>query len=661
VKKLTLIILCLLTYQFCFGQNKQIDSLKNELSKTNIDTIKVLIYEKLMRAAPNGKAAIKYGLQGLELAKRIRYAKGEILCGNGTGFIMVQLDPYSAIPILMATKDLCEKTNNQLQLVGALGSLGYAYGYVDYKKALFYFRECEKLMEKTNVSENILPITTILGYHYKDHGNLDTALIYLQKGYQLSLKSDKYPIRPNNFDRHFGEVYYKKGQKDLAMRYFRQSIVANKEKTDGQTYYGIALILQDKNQLDSAKFYARKSLELEQKDKRINYIILSANLLFELYRQNPAEALKYHLIATASKDSLFNQEKGRQIEKLSYEEREKTARNQRRIEAHQTEFENRVKIYALSGLILGLMIFAFVLYRNNKNKQKANALLHSQKEEIDLQRNKAENALSELKSTQAQLIQKEKLASLGELTAGIAHEIQNPLNFVNNFSELSVDLAKDINEELHKPDIDKDYVEELLSDLNSNQEKINLHGKRASSIVKGMLEHSRTSTGERELTDINQLADEYLRLSYHGMRAKDKNFQADYELIAYENLPLINCVPQEIGRVLLNLINNAFWAVNERSKKGIVGYEPKVTISTFPNAENQLLLTIKDNGNGIPQNILDKIFQPFFTTNPTGQGIGLGLSLSYDIVKAHGGELTVETKEGKGSTFIVKIPIQSWI
>ena len=291
---------------FCFGQNRQIDSLKNELSKAKSDTTKVLIYEKLIGTAPNDKAAIEYGLKGMELAKRIRFAKGEILCGNRVGFLLVQIDYYSAIPILMATKDLCEKTHNQKELVRALGFLGYAYGYVDYQKALFYYHECEKLMAKANMSEDNLPISTAMGYLYKDHGSLDTALIYLQKGYQLSLKSDKYPIRPNIFYIHFGEIYYKKGQKDLAMRYFRQSIAAYKEKPIGQPYYDIALVFRDNNQLDSAKFYARKSLEVEQKDSRATYVIKSANLLFELYRPNPAEALKYHLIATAAKDSLFN-------------------------------------------------------------------------------------------------------------------------------------------------------------------------------------------------------------------------------------------------------------------------------------------------------------------------------------------------------------------
>jgi len=276
-------------------------------------------------------------------------------------------------------------------------------------------------------------------------------------------------------------------------------------------------------------------------------------------------------------------------------------------------------------------------------------------EETKLQ---VEKAFSELKSTQTQLIQKEKLASLGELTAGIAHEIQNPLNFVNNFSELSVELAKELKVERLKvkEERDDELENELVDDLIQNQEKINLHGKRASSIVKGMLEHSRQSTGKRELTDINQLADEYLRLSYHGLRAKDSSFNSDYELITDKNLPTIEVVPQEIGRVLLNLINNAFYAVYERAKQGEPHYQPKVRVTT-KTSDNHLEIRVQDNGNGIPDTIKSKIFQPFFTTKPTGEGTGLGLSLAYDIVtKGHGGTMEVESVEGEGTEFVISLP-----
>jgi len=280
-----------------------------------------------------------------------------------------------------------------------------------------------------------------------------------------------------------------------------------------------------------------------------------------------------------------------------------------------------------------------------------NVLLEKQVEERTSALNQS---LENLKATQSQLIQSEKMASLGELTAGIAHEIQNPLNFVNNFSEVSHELLIEMKEELNNGDLEE--VREITNDIEQNLEKINDHGKRASDIVKGMLQHSRSSDGKKEPTDINALADEYLRLAYHGMRAKDKSFNATLETDFDQSIGLVNISPQDMGRVVLNLITNAFYAVDEKKKSEAEHYEPTVSVSTKKEA-NKIDIKVTDNGNGIPKKILDKIFQPFFTTKPTGQGTGLGLSLSYDIVKAHGGELKVETKESQGTTFIIILPL----
>jgi signal transduction histidine kinase len=268
-------------------------------------------------------------------------------------------------------------------------------------------------------------------------------------------------------------------------------------------------------------------------------------------------------------------------------------------------------------------------------------------------------SLENLRSTQSQLIQSEKMASLGQLTAGIAHEIQNPLNFVNNFSEVNSELIEEADQEIDKGNISE--VKSILNDIKENEQKINHHGKRADAIVKGMLQHSRTSNGHKEPTDINKLADEYLRLSYHGMRAKDKSFNADFKTDFDPNLPKINVVSQDIGRVLLNLINNAFYACTEQSKlfqssELWKSYQPLVLVTTIK-LDDRIQISVKDNGPGIPLEIKDKIFQPFFTTKPTGQGTGLGLSLAYDIVKAHGGEIKVETSEEKETEFIIQLPL----
>ena len=265
------------------------------------------------------------------------------------------------------------------------------------------------------------------------------------------------------------------------------------------------------------------------------------------------------------------------------------------------------------------------------------------------------NSLTELKVTQAQLIQKEKMASLGELTAGIAHEIQNPLNFVNNFSTVSVELIEEQKEALAKGDTQE--ANALANDLSQNLQKITLHGGRASAIVKGMLEHSRSSTGERQPTNLNALADEYLRLAYHGLKAKDKNFNADLKTDFAADLGQIDVVPPEIGRVLLNLYTNAFYAIQQRAKQGEAGYEPTVWVSTERTLTG-VCIRIRDNGTGIPDAVKAKIFQPFFTTKPTGEGTGLGLSLSYDIItKGHGGTLTVASVAGEETTFVIGLPL----
>jgi signal transduction histidine kinase len=272
---------------------------------------------------------------------------------------------------------------------------------------------------------------------------------------------------------------------------------------------------------------------------------------------------------------------------------------------------------------------------------------------LQTEKKRAEEALKELKSAQTQLIQAEKMASLGELTAGIAHEIQNPLNFVNNFSEVSNELIDEMNAEIEKGDMDEARV--IATDIKQNLEKITYHGKRADAIVKSMLMHSRSSSGLKEPTDINALADEYLRLAYHGLRAKEMSFNATLKTDFDSTLGKIELVAQDMGRVILNLITNAFYAVSEKMKSGIENYEPTISLST-KKLNGFVEITVADNGNGIPPKVLDKIFQPFFTTKPTGQGTGLGLSLSYDIVKAHEGELRVQTREGEGTQFTIQIP-----
>jgi signal transduction histidine kinase len=287
-------------------------------------------------------------------------------------------------------------------------------------------------------------------------------------------------------------------------------------------------------------------------------------------------------------------------------------------------------------------------------------LVQERTTEILKQKEEIEQTLKELKLTQAQLIQSEKLASLGELTAGIAHEIQNPLNFVNNFSELNKELLEELKEEKSKKANERDIEleTEILLNIETNVEKINFHGNRASSIVKNMLEHARSTSGTKEYVDVNKLCDEYLRLSYHGLRAKDKSFNADFRTKLDVDLPKVNVVTQDFGRVLLNIINNAFYAVKEKSKQGLADFKPMVSVTSIFHPKTQTIeIRIEDNGGGISAKDKEKIFQPFFTTKPTGEGTGLGLSLSREIIKMHGGEIELKTKRKEGTTFIITLPI----
>lgn len=327
-----------------------------------------------------------------------------------------------------------------------------------------------------------------------------------------------------------------------------------------------------------------------------------------------------------------------------------------------TAVEKTALIKAIKEVDSDLTILEFKLERTEKVKRTTGILLEETIEELEQKRKAIEEtndalqqSLENLKATQTQLIQSEKMASLGELTAGIAHEIQNPLNFVNNFSEVNTELIDELREEVDKGNLDE--AKTIAKDIKENEQKINHHGKRADAIVKGMLQHSRSSSGQKEPTDINALADEYLRLAYHGLRARDKSFNAKFETDFEDDIGKVNVISQDIGRVILNLITNAFYAVNERKHLEEKVYEPTVTVSTRKE-NNKVIVSVKDNGNGIPDSVKAKVFQPFFTTKPTGQGTGLGLSMSYDIItQGHGGTLTMESEIDEGTTFRISLPI----
>ena len=420
-----------------------------------------------------------------------------------------------------------------------------------------------------------------------------------------------------------------------------------------QTYSAMGTILNKQANYAGAIPYYERSFDV-LKDADI-YDSQTGGIYAELsscYEKtgNYRQALAAYKRSATIANSVRGKENVRKATELTmtyeFNKKQQVAQAEQQQQAAQAK-TRQLALGAGMGLMLILAAASFYAYRI---KQKANTLLHQQKEEL-------QQALTKLQATQTQLIQSEKMASLGELTAGIAHEIQNPLNFVNNFSEVSTELLTEIQQERKKGERNEEMEEEILDDLSGNLAKINHHGKRASNIVKSMLEHSRSGTGKKQLIDLNKLSDEYLRLAYNGLKVKDNGLATTLVTHFDPTLSKVEVVPQELGRVLINLFNNAFYAVRQKQQAGVDDYQPTVTVRT-EQQDRQVEIRVRDNGTGIPQPVLEKIFQPFFTTKPTGQGTGLGLSLSYDIItKGHGGTLTVTTQPGEFSEFVIHLPL----
>ncbi len=635
----------------------------------------------------NTDSALYYTQQAMQLVQKMKSSNNKAVeSGNTAALIQLQeltatllhsLGNYpKALEIRLENLKLAEKEKDKFLLVGALGSITADYlSMKDYQRMLIYAKQQDSVLSTLNKNDQRLQRSSFwaklnIASAYYRLNKLSPALAYAKKALNINnFYSNIYATWARDFSgrQMIADIYSAMGIRDSAMKNYR-FIIANAPPGFGTgiaiAQIGMTKEFQKSGRIDSALFYGRKALNYYQTNEMnvrawgessLYYVAELSPLLAELYKSNnqPDSAYKYLKLSIVIKDSLYNTDKLRQFQTLGFNEANRRQQLEQQSREEKQRYETKIKMYGLISIITGFVVLAFVLYRNNRHKQKANALLQSQKQEI-------ETTLGELKSTQSQLIQSEKMASLGELTAGIAHEIQNPLNFVNNFSEVSNELIDEMKEEFKKGDTEEGFA--IADDIKQNLEKILHHGKRADTIVKGMLQHSRSSSGTKEPTDINALCDEYLRLSYHGLRAKDKSFNATMKTDFDPSIGKVKMVPQDMGRVILNLLTNAFYVVNEKKKMNIPGYEPTVSLSTSRSSlslgegRGEVLIKVTDNGNGIPQKVLDKIFQPFFTTKPTGEGTGLGLSLSYDIVKAHGGELKVETKVNEGTTFTIVLP-----
>jgi signal transduction histidine kinase len=642
------------------AQRKLIDTLRAKLNGNLDDSTRINALLDLSHAyyLSHPDSNIIIALQGYELAEKNGLLKKQSRALNNMATGYATLGDYAkATQMFYRSLRISERLHDVFSIIRIYNNLGDTYiRQGDYRRALNNLLPAKKQWDEFSTTHRLTDPSQIrlgsvlllnIAEGYLNLGKIDSADYYLHQNYN---QGKKFEDLINNIYRDLGEIEIARSHKDTALKYLRDAVNLSISIDDSQmlseSYLSTAKLYHINKQQDSAEYYAQKALDVALAGKFQQDVLNAGKVLYSYYDEdhNLPLAYKYFRMATAAKDSIYSQDKVKQLLSLDFEEKQR----KQEIAAAQQQYRDKVRMYTLIAGIVLLLLLAIIFWRNSNQRKRANKLLQSQKEEI-------QTTLGELKTTQNQLVQSAKMASLGELTAGIAHEIQNPLNFVNNFSEVSAELTQELKEELKNGNAEDAIA--IADDLEKNLGKIKHHGKRADAIVKGMLQHSQSGSGVNELTDINALADECQRLAYHGLRAKDKSFNAQLLTRFDEKLPKINVISQDISRVLLNLFNNAFYAVNKKQKDNGVDYKPEVSVTTY-RENGSIIIKVTDNGTGIPDAVKDKIMQPFFTTKPTGEGTGLGLSLTYDmVVKGHGGSIQVDSTEGKGSEFIIKLPV----
>lgn len=612
------------------------------------------IYGNALQNKGDFVASIEYYTNALTIAKEL--SNDNLIPGilNNIGLVYYNLGNYTeALNNFFDAIKGAETSGNLNVKAAALNNI-----------ALIYFEQ-EKFEEAKSKYQEMLSIYQDLGNQgrqilaYNNIGDVELrqnrpieALKNLKIGYSSALALQS-PEFIEMTARTMADIYAAMDSIELAEDLYRRSIAIAEEKGYGVPYshslIGLAELFYKKGDLGEASIFANKGLEQAEKMGQPNQLRNANELLAKIYEDegNYQEALKKYKLFKQFNDSINTGQGQRLAANLEseYEFSKKT------LEFEKANLRQRWLTFSAFAGLFTFLIILFMVFQNRNKLDKAFNILKEKNIEIKHKNEKLENTVDQLKLTQLQLIQSEKMASLGELTAGIAHEIQNPLNFVNNFSEVSREMIEEMNEEIEKGDLEE--VKVISTDIKDNLNKIILHGKRADAIVKAMLEHSKGVAGHKELTNINSLAEEFLRMSYQSFLAKEPDFHSEFKTDLDPDLPKVSVVPQEISKVLLNLINNAFYAVNEKAKVN-PNFQPIVEVTTR-NLGDKIEILVKDNGNGIPDSIKEKIFHPFFTTKPSGSGTGLGLSLSYDIVKAHGGELRIESTNEKETVFSISL------
>jgi len=659
MKKVLISVVVLLVCQAVLAQKKRIDSLLTKIEQT-AEIKDWNPYLAQLYAIPQGMSALSEKGKG-ELAEALRAGDSK---KQLRALFMIAYSAYArydapqmltaALPAIR----ICRDMHNNYYLGQMLAMAGLAnFIQQDKRKAIYYFRLAEQASLTVRDTDNLIAAYTNLEPAYAQLKIADSALYFGRRELAMANKFHrKYQwsaLRSAMGD--LGEALAVSGNIDSALFYYRKDENISKKygATDDDAYLenNVAKAFISLGKADSAEKHVLEAYNAGFKNKLWEFTADAASILSKLYenRDNKKSIfyLRAQLVAT---DSVNARDKSRQFQLVA----DKDKQYEQDLKTEREKYSSLVRFYLTIGAAAAFLVIGIILWRNNRTQKHTNRLLSEQKEEISAQRDHVEAALTKLKTTQTQLIQSEKMASLGELTAGIAHEIQNPLNFVNNFSEVNTELVDEMDQEIDKGDLAE--IRAIAMDIKENSKKINMHGKRADAIVKGMLQHSQSGSGVKEPTNINAVAEECMRLAYHNLSAKDKGFSAEMATHFDTDLPRINVLQQDIARVMLNLFNNAFYALNQKQKTAAKAYKPEVSVST--SLENgQAVIRVKDNGSGIPDSIKEKIMQPFFTTKPTGEGTGLGLSLTYDmVVKGHGGSIQVNSIEGEGSEFIIQLP-----
>ena len=631
-----------------------LDSLRQllKLPQTDYDRVLLLCQMSDQLWTQRTDSAAIYAQRALVLARRVHYRHGEGEALNRLGAALRESNLARSLELFQQSLHIARATGDQALTAQNLRSIGIIYVYLrDRRQALSYYFQALKIGEQLHDERRVVLELSNIGLAYDVFGQLDSARLYQARALVLAHRLHT----PTNYILYgLGNDARRRGAIAQARRYYHQSIAESKKvgqlRSLNFAYVGLAALYQQLGRLDSSIYYARLGCQVGRTNGFLRGVLNASTLLTQDFKRRgpPDSALKYQGLMLVMKDTLFGQEKVMRLQNLNYREQQRA----QQAAAAQAALRARYRTFGLVGVLLGLLVLAVILARHGRQQERARRAL--------------EQTLAELKTTQEQLVQREKMAFLGELTAGIAHELQNPLNFVKNFAEVSTGLVDAITGEQHDPTgqgpaRNAALEAEILAGLKQNLQQISQHGQRATAIIKGMLEHSRTGTGQREPVTLNTLVSDSLRLAQQGLRTKDKDCEVQVTTVLAPGLPAVAVVPLDMGRVLINLFTNAFYALQQQQQHqhqlpAGAAYRPELTVTTQA-VPGGVEIRVRDNGTGMPAEVRAKIFQPFFTTKPVGEGTGLGLSLSHDIVTTgHGGTLRVESIVGQGTEFIIGLP-----